>query len=129
MAHGVIVSIAPALDPTSGKIEVNIGIVGDQSALTDGDTVTVSLDRSEAKAPTKAVVASQIVIPIIAAKITPQGPVVFTVASSTLVANPIALGTILGSQVVVSKGLTPEMAIVTDARGLSAGQVVVVDSQ
>jgi len=63
-----------------------------------------------------------------AAKITPQGPIVFTVtASSTLAAHPVALGAILGDQVVVS-GITATTTIVTDARGLAAGQTVVVDA-
>jgi len=69
------------------------------------------------------------VIPIAAAKITPKGPVVFTVSSSTLTAIPITLGTILGDQVTVLSGLTSDADIVTDARGLSTGEVVVVDSE
>jgi len=129
---GVITSIAPALDPTTGKILVKIGINGDQSSLTDGDTVTVSLTRAQTTAPAQtAATASSttILIPIAAAKITPSGPVVFTVASSTLVSHPITLGTILGDQITVTSGLSLDMDIVTDARGLSDGQQVVVDSQ
>jgi RND family efflux transporter MFP subunit len=126
--RGVITSIAPALDPTTGKIDVKIGIVGDQSALTDGETVTVTLTRSTAPA-TAASSSKNIIIPIAAAKITPQGPVIFTVsASSTLISSPITLGTIFGDQVTVLSGLTPQMEIVTDARGLTDGQTVVVDT-
>lgn len=133
--QGTIVSIAPALDPTTGKILVKVGIVGNQSALTDGETVTVSLTRATA-AQTRVgkVASSTILIPIVAAKITPEGPVVFTVtmaggqaSSSTLVQQPITLGTILGDKVVVLTGLTQDMVIVEDARGLSNGQTVVVD--
>ena len=128
--RGVIISIAPALDPTTNKIQVKIGITGDQSALTDGDTVNVSLDRITASASAKDQKQSAIVIPIVAAKITPEGPVVFTVsASSTLIAQPVVFGSILGDQVTVTSGLTPETAIVTDARGLSSGQQVIVDTQ
>ena len=106
---------------------MKIGIVGDQSVLTDGETVTVSLTRSSA--PASAAVSKNIIIPIAAAKITPQGPVVFTVsASSTLISSPITLGTIFGDQVTVLSGLTPQMEIVTDARGLTDGQTVVVDA-
>ncbi len=126
---GVITSIAPALDPTTGKILVKIGITGSQSSLTDGDTVTVSLVRSQT-APQQGKASSKaILIPIAAAKITPTGAVVFTVASSTLVSHPITLGPILGDQVTVTAGLTLDMDIVTDARGLADGQKVVVDSQ
>ncbi|MEI6864161.1 MAG: HlyD family efflux transporter periplasmic adaptor subunit [Candidatus Adlerbacteria bacterium] len=127
--QGVIVSIAPALDPTTGKILVTVGIVGSQSALTDGETTTVSIARATAAQKPKVKNAStDILIPIIAAKITPEGPIAFTVSSSTLQQIPITLGTILGSQVTVLTGLTGESVIVTDARGLSNGQTVVVDT-
>jgi RND family efflux transporter MFP subunit len=123
---GVVTFVAPALDPTTGKIEVKVGITGDASSLTDGEAVTLALGRSEAAQSQKS---SQIRIPIIAAKILPTGPIVFSVtASSTLAAHSITLGTILGDQVVVLSGLTSDLPIVTDARGLSAGQQVVVDA-
>lgn len=120
---GTIVFIAPALDPTTGKIQVKVGL-GGSTSLTDGSTVTVTLER--ALAPTTSA-KKEITIPISAVKITPQGPVVFTVASSTLMAHPVVFGAIVGSQVTISSGLTLDMAIVTDARGLSDGQEVVVD--
>lgn len=122
---GTIVFIAPALDPLTGKIQVKVSPTQSQTALTDGSTVSVTLDRV---ATTKAV-SSSISIPIASAKMTPQGAVVFTVASSTLVAHPITLGAIQGGQVEVKEGVTPDMDIVVDARGLSDGQVVVVDSE
>ena len=125
---GVITFIAPALDPTTGKIQVKIGVVGDQSALTDGDTVAVQLVRSEsAVSATTDTTTTAITIPIVAAKITPSGPVVFTVSSSTLVANVVTFGAISGSSVTITAGITPDMDIVTDARGLSDGEQVVVD--
>jgi RND family efflux transporter MFP subunit len=124
---GTIAFIAPALDPTTGKIQVKISPTGSQGALTDGSTVAVMLDRLSTGA--RAAAKNAISIPIAAAKITPQGPVVFTVASSTLVSHPIAFGAIVGGQVEVTEGLTPDMDIVVDARGLSDGQAVVVDSE
>lgn len=128
---GVIVSIAPALDPTIGKILVKIGIPGSQAALTDGDTLSVSLTRATTAQVKKTnAPAGAILIPIVAAKITPTGPVVFQVtASSTVRSIPVTLGTILGGQVTVTSGLSPEMTIVDDARGLSDGETVVVDAQ
>ncbi len=125
---GVITFIAPALDPTTGKIQVKVGLTGDTGSLTSGQAVTLSLARTVA-APTKDKV-KQLTIPIVAAKILPTGPVVFTVsASSTLVAQPIVLGAILGDQVVLASGVTPEVPIVSDARGLSQGQTVIVDTR
>lgn len=124
---GVITAIAPALDPTTGKIQVKVGITGNQAALTDGDTVSVLLQRSTGAKLTGAATSTPIRIPIISAKITPTGPVVFTVSSTTLVAHPIVFGSILGEQITITEGLTLDMEIVTDARGLSDGQTVVVD--
>jgi RND family efflux transporter MFP subunit len=127
---GIITSVAPAVDPTTGKIEVKIGITGTQKTLTDGDTVTVTLERTaQTTTSTKpAAQAPAIRIPIAAAKITPSGTVVFTVSQATLVAHPITLGSILGEQITVLSGLTVDMEIVKDARGLSNGQTVVVDT-
>ncbi|MDR3571538.1 MAG: HlyD family efflux transporter periplasmic adaptor subunit [Candidatus Pacebacteria bacterium] len=129
-AQGVVTSIAPAIDPTTGEIEVKVGITSGQNTLTDGDTVTLDLSRAEqAQQQNQTASSSAITIPIVAAKITPTGPVVFTVSSSTLVAKPIVFGSILGDQVQVTSGLTPDMDIVSDARGLSDGETIVVDSQ
>ncbi len=122
---GVITFIAPALDPSTGKIEVKVGITGDQHTLTAGEVVPVSLTRTSV--PDGAI--AELTIPIVAAKILPSGPAVFTVSTtSALVAHPITLGAILGDRVVVASGLTPTMQIVTDARGLAAGQTVVVST-
>ncbi|HVM73627.1 MAG TPA: HlyD family efflux transporter periplasmic adaptor subunit [Candidatus Paceibacterota bacterium] len=131
-ASGVITSIAPALNPTTNEIEVHIGITKGASTLTDGESVNLELVRTHTvdaiNVGTKS--SKAITIPIVALKITPSGPVVFTVStSSTLVAHPISLGSILGDQVVVIDGLTPEMTIVQDARGHVAGDAVVVDAQ
>ena len=40
----------------------------------------------------------------------------------------ITFGAILGDRVTVTSGLTPDMEIVTDARGLAEAQIVVVDT-
>jgi hypothetical protein len=123
-AKGVIVSIAPALDPLTGKILVKSGITDNEAMLTDGETVALGLSRSVAPVKT----GGAITIPIAAVKITPDGPIVFGVSSSTLAAVPVTLGTILGDQITITEGLAPDTSIVTDARGLSEGETVVVDN-
>ena len=126
--HGVITFVAPALDPATNKIEVKVGIKGDASTLTDGEVVSVALDRNEKSTTDAKSSGKDIVIPIIAAKITPSGPIVFTVtASSTLSSVPITLGSILGDRIQVRSGLSLDTEIVTDARGLAEGQTVIVD--
>jgi RND family efflux transporter MFP subunit len=125
--NGVIVFIAPALDPTTGKILVKIGISNGQNTLTDGDTVSVSLDRS-IKIGSKINPKTTLTIPIVATKITPAGPIVFTISeSNTLIANNVTLGDILGSRVIVLSGITSDMEIVKDARGLTEGQEIIIN--
>jgi RND family efflux transporter MFP subunit len=123
---GTITFVAPALDPATGKIEVKVGLIDSHRMLTDGEVVSVSLARNKVAA-TKAQ-AAQIAIPIVSIKMTPDGPVVFTVtASSTLAAHAVQLGPILGNRVVVT-GISPDAVIITDARGHSAGEKVIVSS-
>jgi len=126
---GTITFVAPALDPLTGKIQVKVGIIGDQGALTDGEATSVALGRiATASATKKPQAGKAIQIPIAAVKITPAGPIVFTVsASSTLVATPVQLGAIVGERVAVS-GVSADIEIVTDARGFAAGERVVVAS-
>ena len=124
---GVITHIAPAINPQTGTIEVDVGITGNQNTLTDGDSITVALDRSVAQSTTApSENNTQNIIPIVALKITPNGPVVFTVnsATKTLVSHPVTVGSILGEDIVVTGGITPDMLIVTDARGLTDGEIV-----
>lgn len=123
---GVITFIAQAIDPVTSKIGVKIAITGSSAGLTDGEVVNLSLARTHSTSPSKAASAS-VIIPISAVKITPDSPVVFTVDDShLLVAHPITLGSILGNRIVVLTGVTPDMTIVTDARGLAEGQEVSV---
>ena len=117
---GVITRIAPALDPKTNKIEVRIGITNGTALLTNGASVRISANRA-----IKQAIQGENKIPLSALKITPGGAVVFSVsASSTLVAHSVSLGSLLGDEVQISAGLTPEMMIVTDARGLQDGMVV-----
>lgn len=126
-ASGVITFVAPAIDPTTGKVEVKVGIRSGESTLTDGEVVTVNIKRA---GNTDAKTAVATTLPLAALKMTPQGAVVFSVSTtSALVAHSIGLGTIVGNRVTVATGTTPDMQIVTDARGLSSGQTVVVDTQ
>jgi multidrug efflux pump subunit AcrA (membrane-fusion protein) len=118
---GVITKIAPALDPVTHKVEIRVGLRGDRSELTNGESVNMTINR---KGEVKQ--ASNVVhVPLSALKITPTGAVVFTVsASNTLVAHPVEKGSLLGDQIVLTKGVSPEMEIVIDARGLQDGMSV-----
>jgi RND family efflux transporter MFP subunit len=126
-ASGVITFVAPAIDPTTGKVEVKIGIRSGENTLTDGEVVTVSITRSDHVVSAKTLTTT---LPLAALKMTPDGAIVFSVSTtSVLEAHPVTLGTILGNRVIIASGTTPDMQIVTDARGLSEGQAVAVDTQ
>ena len=131
---GTISQISPAIDPQTGTIEVDVTLTGNQSGLTDGDSITVDLGRTTTSLSTNSSPSNigpsvvPIIIPIVALKITPTGPEVFTVdqAKNTLVPHPVEIGSILGNNIVITSGLSSDLMIVTDARGLTAGQNVVV---
>jgi RND family efflux transporter MFP subunit len=119
-ARGIVTAIAPAIDPLSGKVGIKIGVEED-TMLTNGSTVSVRFERSEES------VFSAIVVPLSALKITTSGPLAFTVSDEqTLVANPVTLGKVKGDMVEVQDGLTADMVIVVDARGLKEGEKVEV---
>jgi multidrug efflux pump subunit AcrA (membrane-fusion protein) len=119
--NGIITHIAPALDPVTKKIEMRIGVLNNVSLL-NGQSVIVSLPHSVKTTPAKP--GSKITIPISAIKVGAQEVDVFIVASSTATAHPVILGELLGDRVVVTAGLTPDMTIVVDARGLRDGETV-----
>ncbi len=127
--QGVVTFIAPALDPLTHKIEVKIGIAGAAPMLTDGETVTVLIIRGISHSARVNASDPNISLPIKAIKMTPDGAAVFSVnASSTIVTHTVKLGNIIGGTVIILSGVTPNMRIVTDARGLSNGQAVIVDT-
>lgn len=120
--EGIVTRVAPALDPLTKKIEVRIGIKGDAKTLVNGESVRVDIVRTaHIDAAT-----SVITIPISALKITADGPVVFTVEEGTLVSHAIVEGALLGDRIEIREGLTPDMEIVIDARGLKGGASVTV---
>lgn len=122
---GTITRIAPALDPLTKKIEVRVAVVDPSRLLINGQSVLLSISRTPTT-PTSAA-PLRIIIPIAALKIGASGTEVFTVsASSTVEAHLVEIGVLLGDKVVVRQGLTLDMAIVTDARGLQDGERVLV---
>ncbi len=122
-ATGTISAIGGAIDPTTGKVAVKIGIA-DNSDISNGTTLSIGFI---AKTTTDD---ATIRLPLSAIKMTGSGPVVFTVNDKQeLNAVPVTLGPVSGSDVVINSGVTPETEIVVDARGLKAGQVVTVTAK
>lgn len=121
-ASGVVTRIAPALDPVTKKIEVRIG-VSDPKGLINGQSVLVSIVRTRAVSGGT----DRITIPIGAVKVEAERTIVFSVDADILIAHDVELGALLGERVIISKGLTTDMRIVVDARGLREGEKVVVN--
>ncbi len=119
-ATGTITTIAPAVDPLTGKAEVKISVDG-VTDVKNGSTVTVAFVRNtDVKKETQ-----RILIPLAALKLLPSGPIAFGVhEDGVLVAYPVTLGEIMGDTVEIIDGLTSASIIVTDARGLRAGDSV-----
>ncbi len=125
---GVVTSIAPGLDPDTKKAEVRIGVTGKASDLTQGATVSLNIERKvvDTKAPKSD---SALMLPLTAVKVGTSETSVFTVDQNGLVSShAIVLGDIAGDKVLVTSGLTPEMEIVTDVRGLKVGDTVLIAS-
>ena len=120
-ASGIITAKADALDPTNGKVAVVVG-VNPNSGLTNGATVKVTFSQvSETK------VDERIIVPLSALKITPDGAAVFTVTvDGKLEAVPVIKGQLFGDNIEITSGISKDTRIVTDARGLKNGQVLLI---
>ncbi len=68
---------------------------------------------------------TEVIIPITALKVETDRIVVFTVSDEgRLVAHPVTEGPLLGSNILIKEGVTSDMEIVIDARGLNEGDEV-----
>lgn len=115
---GVVTQVAPALDPATQKIEVKIQT--ESPELANGDTVRLSIRSTD-----RAQSVDRIVVPITALKVGTEETVVFTIdANNALVPHTVETGPLLGSNIIIESGLTLDMDIVLDARGLNAGDIV-----
>lgn len=124
---GIVTKVAGAIDPVTKKIEVRVGIVDDSVKLINGQSVQLSIENFANQNSQTKILSEQIKIPLSSVKITPRGNFVFTVsASSTLESVPVELGTLLGDEVEIISGLSIDMSIVKDARGLKVGDLVEV---
>ncbi|KKS36836.1 MAG: hypothetical protein UU98_C0020G0019 [Parcubacteria group bacterium GW2011_GWD2_42_14] len=129
--QGMVTSISPGLDPVTKKSRVTVGITSD-ATLTNGAFVEVAFqgNEPETEKTTQQATTTEFSIPISAIKVLPRGFAVFTVKEdNTLEAHPIQEGPILGSKMLVPEGLTADIMIVNDVRGISEGDAVVVNTE
>ncbi len=115
---GTITNISPAVDNTTGKVEVRIGTSA--TDLKTGSTVLVRMSRL-------AVASSRVMVPLSAVKLTTDAAAVFIVTTDGLLsALPVTLGAVSGDMVEVLSGLDNTTEIVVDARGRKAGETVTI---
>ena len=135
---GIVTTVAPALDPTTKQIEVDVA-VNAGSNLVNGQSVQVSLPSVLAATTgakntktTDASVATSspnVELPLAAVKLLPNERDIFSVdATGHLVAHPVQIGNVIGNLIQIITPLPANLQIVTDARGLSAGDQVLVAS-
>jgi RND family efflux transporter MFP subunit len=122
---GVITSVAEAIDPLTKKIEVRIAIKDANHSLLNGDSVTISVSegpKEKSLSPTK------LLIPLSSLKMTPDGAFIFTISTpdSLAHAHKVKEGAIFGENIEILDGLTENMSIVVDARGLQDNMPVIV---
>ena len=115
-------AVAPAVSSATGKREVRL--VTESQSISAGDTVTL---RASSTAPTDAATAQSVRVPLTAVQFTAEDGYVFTVTDGTLTRRDVTLGAISGDTVVVTAGLVADTPFVADARGLQAGDEVVVN--
>ncbi len=119
---GIITAIAPALDPNTKQIEVRVAVDG-ASELVNGQSVRIALPNTVVRA--EEVVAGPIALPLASVKLSGEKRFVFTVGEDgRLVAQEVQVGEVRGDRIEVLSGVTLDMRIVTDARGLANGEKV-----
>ncbi len=122
-AEGVVTKIAPAIDPITKRIEVRVALrTGD---VTSGDSVRIEI----ARPATEKQKDEALRIPLTALKIEPDRSVVFTVENGVLIAHPVTSGAVRGALIEITEGVTSEMRIVVDARGLKEGDAVAIGAR
>jgi RND family efflux transporter MFP subunit len=122
---GIITTIAPALDPSTRQIEIRIAVTDVSTTLVNGQSVRITLPG----APIVSDTTGPLLLPLASVKLLAQSREVFTVSEDgRLIGHAVAVGQVRGSRIEVLSGISPDTRIVTDARGLSAGQKVAVAS-
>lgn len=117
--EGTIASIAPALDPSTQKIEVIIATESD--TLKNGNTVSIRLKQV---ASNENVPASPIRIPLTAIKFEAHKGSILVVENGILVAKEVTLGPIYNALITIEDGMTRDTVFVLDVRGKNAGERV-----
>jgi RND family efflux transporter MFP subunit len=126
---GIVTSIAPALDPTTKQIEVRVAVNG-STTLVNGQSVHISFPNLLPSASVATASSTQaLYLPLAAVKLLTDSRVVYSVgADGRLVAHPVQIGDVLGDRIQILTPLSGDLSIVSDARGLSEGEKVIIST-
>ncbi|MDB5189798.1 MAG: Efflux transporter, family [Parcubacteria group bacterium] len=131
---GTVTSVNAALDPVTKQIEVHVA-VQNASDLVNGQSVRISFPQPENQtkvtttATSTATTPTVQLLPLTALKLMTTTRAVFTVdADGRLVAHNVTIGDVVGDRIQVTTPLDPTLMIVTDVRGLSEGEKVLVST-
>lgn len=129
-SEGTVTTLAPGLDPVTKKARLTVGVPKDAS-LVNGQYIELAFQNPDATSTSGTAATDKgFPIPITAIKVLPRELVVFSVRDdNTLEAHTIEEGPIVGASMLVQAGVTPDLRIVIDARGLSEGDTVDVTSE
>jgi multidrug efflux pump subunit AcrA (membrane-fusion protein) len=122
--EGFVSEIAPALDKKTKKIEIKITIVDSKTDFfIEGESVELEVERSFVVDDNT----KEIIAPISALKITVDGIFVFNVDENNILKeHKVSIGSVVGDGIIIFSGITSDMEIVLDARGLRDGQEIVI---
>lgn len=117
-ASGIVTSIAPALDPVTRQIEVRIA-VAQGTNLINGQSVRIGIPGAPADT------AAALLLPLESVKLRGEDRVVFTIdGEGRIMTYPVTTGEVRGARIEITSPLPRDLRIISDARGLSEGQVV-----
>lgn len=120
---GFVTSVAPAVDPATKKIEVSVSITEENPDLLNGQSVSISIERGEVQESE----IDQIFVPLSSLKVTAEGVSVLQVTEDGFVTKQnVKEGPLVGNKVLIIEGLTPDMEIIVDVRGINEGDIVSV---
>ena len=118
---GIVTTVSPALDPVTKQTEVRVAVDGGAS-LIGGQSVRLSIQGTATS--TDEEVSGPLMLPLASVKLRAGDRIVFSVENNRLVAHSITVGDVRGDRIEVLSDLSPELQIVTDARGLAEGELV-----
>lgn len=117
---GVVREIAPALDPINKKIEIKVTVTEEAPLLTLGETVRLEVSKTLTDGVS-------FKVPLATVRLRSSGAEVFLVNRDGLLEElAVEVGDVTANKIEILTSLPENARIVEDARGLKAGQEVVI---